>query len=224
MTPTIVMSQLTQCATLGWRGAPPPRPPQQRYGGAAPAETPPSMSPSPGRRIRIMSAGVSPGVRRRTVTRGRQAASRLLRWRSGPCRVTAAADRAGKLLRASRKAGPLSTPGAATSGEPLRCRGAPTRRRRGGPDRFAWGRPRMGRPFARRRWHGRPSRMGEMQPGATRAMGVTEEPIGPENRRFSLGRSRHNARRNIGLAALVGERARSSNDGALQVEGTAATV
>ena len=35
----------------------------------------------------------------------------------------------GKLLRASRKAGPLSTPGTAASGEPLRCRGAPTRRR-----------------------------------------------------------------------------------------------
>ena len=84
---------------------------------------------------------------------GRQAAARLLRWRSGPCRVTAAADRAGSScgpagrLARSRLQEP---PRRGSRSDVAEHRHGDVRRqltdRVGVNDRFTWGRPRMGRP------------------------------------------------------------------------------
>ena len=68
----------------------------------------------------------------RTVNHGRQPAARVLRC-APALRVTAAADRAGKPLRASRKAGPRSTAWKCDTREPLRCRGEPSTNSRMGP-------------------------------------------------------------------------------------------
>ena len=79
----------------------------------------------------------------RTVSRGRQPAGAGPLLRAGPW-VTAAADRAGKPLRASRKAGPQSTTAECDAGAPLRCRGEtekPRSRSRPQPPRGSAGSP-----------------------------------------------------------------------------------
>ena len=108
MTPLMCHSQHTPCVHKGWRGAPPPRTPAQRNGGAAPVQTAPSPRPSPGRApAGIMSAGRFPAS---GSARSPAAVNPLARvFRSAPAlRVTAATDRAGRFLQASRKAGPRS--------------------------------------------------------------------------------------------------------------------
>ena len=75
--------------------------------------------------VAVLKALASLGSRLpRTVTRGRQPASRVLRLRFGPlgdCRGRPC----GKPLRASRKAGPLSTAAKCDVRELLRCRREP---------------------------------------------------------------------------------------------------
>ena len=124
MTPLGVMSQLTQCAYIGLAGAPPPRPPHRDTAALRRGSGAPSMRPSLGRAGRMMSAGRFPGVRQPRSPPAVNPLARVLR--SAPAlRVTAAADRAGRLLRASRKAGPRS---GRTSGAPC---AAPLSRRAG---------------------------------------------------------------------------------------------
>lgn len=128
MTPLGVMSQHTQCSTLGWRGLRPSTPNGMRC--VAPVSDPPSMQPSPGGSLgRRMSAGRP----RRPAAHGRprpstcSASSAGPPLRSGPFRVTAAPDRAGSLLRASRKADPPFSTGTSCA--------APLSRRTGHRDR-----------------------------------------------------------------------------------------
>ena len=98
-------ASLPNVRTLGWQGALPPRPPQRRYGGAAPAETPPSMRPSPGcvpGAIRSAGRSLAFGSARSATEvnplRGSSTCvSAFGDWRGRPC---------GKLLRASRKGWP----------------------------------------------------------------------------------------------------------------------
>ncbi len=125
------MSQLTRCPTSGWRGGRVPlRTPRTEIRRDAAPVDPPSMRPPPGR-----SPGQDderravPGVRERTVGRGRQPAAQVLHFVTA-FQVTAATDRAGSLLRSSRNGWPTFSRNQAA---PLRCRGhrrpTPTRRR-----------------------------------------------------------------------------------------------
>ena len=62
----------------------------------------------------------------------------------------------------------------------------------------------------------------ERPPGAATAACDSHATPMPLQPRFPGGRSRHHARRNIGLAALAAQRDRSSKDGALQCDGATA--
>lgn len=101
MTPLVVMSQPTRCTYIGaGEGLPPLRTlhgDTARAGRFRPAWRRPSPGRSPGR---SMSRRQAPGVQQRTVAHGRQIASRFLRVATA-LRVTAAANRAGSLLRTS---------------------------------------------------------------------------------------------------------------------------
>ncbi len=73
------------------------------------------------------------------------------------------------------------------------------------------------RPESPVRRHGSPSRQGKHQPGATqpgRCDGGT--PVGPENRGFSMGRSRQHGRRNTVWLFLPASTGRSSKAGVLR--------